>query len=361
VLHHEFGGPANGFFSYNKNGAMDMLRLSTRHNGMLRSLLAAAFSLVMVTAAQAQMFCVFDPEGAQGEGMAAMKDAQLVARRWGVNLQFRVYTDETVAVEDFKAGQCDGINMTGLRARQFNQFTGTIDSPGTIEDYAEMHDVINLVASPKLARLMISGPYEVVGVIPLGGGYPFMRDRNINTLAKAAGKKIAVMDWDRTQAMLVEQIGAQPVMSDLTSYGGKFNNGAVDIIIAPIILYKPFELYKGIGTQGGIVRRAVIQLTTQLIIRRDKFPDDFGQRCREYVASQGDRAFGYIRNQENQVEQRQWMYATTAQRDEYIKLMHGARLHLVQAGFYDKRMLSILKRVRCKHKPDDAECTLTDE
>jgi hypothetical protein len=327
----------------------------------LISTICLLFLIAASQIAAAQNFCVFDPEGAQGEGMSAMKDAQLVMKRWGVNAQFKVYTDETVAVEDFKAGQCDGINMTGLRARQFNQFTGTIDSPGTIEDYVEMRDVIALMASPKLAKLMVSGPYEVVGVIPLGGGYPFVRDRSINTLAKAAGKKIAVMDWDKTQAMLVEQIGAQPVMSDLTNYGGKFNNGQVDIIIAPAILYKPFELYRGIGTQGGIVRRAVIQLTTQLLIRQDKFPPDFGQRCREYVASQADHAFGFIRNQENQIDARQWMYATTAQRNEYIKLMHAARLHLVSAGFYDKRMLSILKRVRCKHNPDDAECSLTDE
>ena len=312
-------------------------------------------------AEETHLLCVFDPEGAQGEGMSAMRDAELVARRWGVSLKFKVYTDETLAVQDFKARLCDGVNLTGLRARQFNEFTGTIDSPGTIEDYSEMRDVISLMASPKLAKYMISGPFEVFGVIPLGGGYPFVRDRSINTLAKAQGKKIAVMDWDKTEAMLVEQIGAQPVLTDLTNYGNKFNSGAVDIIIAPIILYKPFELSQGIGSKGGIVRRAVIQLTTQLIVWRDRFAPTVGQQCREYVASQADHAFSYIRNQENQVDQRQWMYASTEQRAEYMKLMHDARLHLVQAGFYDKRMLSLLKRIRCKHRPDDAECTWTDE
>ena len=311
---------------------------------------------------RAQVFCVFDPLGAQGDFYSIAKDYQLVAHRWGVQLDLKSYNDETIAVEDFKAGQCDMLNMTGLRTRLgFNTFTGSIDSPGSIVDYSGMRDVLNLVASDKLEKYMVSGNYEIGGVFPIGAGYIFVHDRKVNTLAKAAGKKVAVMDWDKTQAMLVQQVGAQPVASDITNYGGKFNNGSVDAIIAPIILYKPFELYKGVGTTGGIIRRPVIELTMQLVCRHDKFPADFGHQSRAYIASQINHAFGIIRNQENEVDAHQWMYVTTAERDDFYRIMRDARIHLTKDGFYDSRMLGILKRIRCKSSPGDAECSLNDE
>ena len=325
------------------------------------ALAAASFSTLIAAPAAAQTFCVFDPMGAQGDFYAMAKDYRLAAKRWGVDLELKSYTDESVVVEDFKAGQCDLVNMTGLRARQFNQFTGTIDSVGGIENYAQFHEVLNLMASPKVEKYMSSGPYEVEGIFPIGAGYPFVNDRAITSLAKAAGKKVAVMDWDKTQSMLVESVGAQPVASDITNYGSKFNNGSVDIIIAPIVLYKPFELYRVLAHHGGIVRRPVIELSMQMVSRRDRFPEGFGEESREYTGGQIDRAFGVIHDQENQVDPRSWVYSSTVTRDEYYKLMRDARIHLARDGFFDHRMLSILKRVRCTSDPDSAECALADE
>jgi hypothetical protein len=327
----------------------------------LRCLSVAAALLLTSLAAQAQRFCVFDPMGTSGDFYSIARDYQMVAKRWGITLELKPYNDETIAVEDFKAGQCDMMNMTGFRARQFNQFTGSIDSPGAIENYAELHDVLNMMTSPKVAHFMVSGQFEVTGILPLGAGYPFVRDRAINGLAKVAGKKVAVMGWDKVQAMLVQQVGAQPVDSDITNYGGKFNNGSVDVIIAPILLYRPFELSKGIGTKGGIIRRPLVQLSMQLVCRPDKFPAGFGQQSREYVGTQVDHAFGVIHNLENGVDPHQWMYVATSERVEYNKIMRDARIHLTREGFFDKRMLNILKRVRCKTNSEDAECTLNDE
>lgn len=41
--------------------------------------------------------------------------------------------------------------------------------------------------------------------------------------------------------------------------------------------------------------------------------------------------------------------------------MREARILLSKDGFYDKRMMGILKRVRCKQDREEAECALTDE
>ncbi|HEX6592131.1 MAG TPA: putative solute-binding protein [Moraxellaceae bacterium] len=311
--------------------------------------------------ASAQVFCVYDPMGTQGEVFSVAKDYQFVAKTWGVNIDLKAYTDERVAAEDFKAGQCDGVAITGLRARQFNTFTGSIDAIGAVPDYTIMRKVLDLLASPKLAPLMVSGPYEVAAIIPIGAAYPFVNDRSINTLDKAAGKKIAVLDWDKTQARMVQQIGAQPVASDITNFASKFNNGQVDIIVAPIIVYQPLELYRGLGTKGAIARFPVIQLTGQVLIRHEKFPPGFGQRAREYALGMLNRAFGMIRNEERGVNPAHWMHVPVSDRPGYVKLMREARISMTRDGLYDKRMMSILKRVRCKQSPDDAECAMTDE
>ena len=330
------------------------------YRARVRTGLLALLCLLPLSAA-AQTFCVFDPEGAQGEGYSAARDYALEAKRWGVQLDLKVYTDEGVVVEDFKARQCDMMVVTGLRARQFNLFTGTIDSIGGLENYAELRKLMDVIGSQKLDPYMVSGPYEVTAIFPLGAGYAFVNDRQINKLTKAAGKKIGVLDWDKTQAMLVEAIGAQPVLSDLTNYGGRFNNGQVDIIVAPLIMFRPFELYKGLGTKGAIARFPILQLTAQVVAWHDRFPDDFGRQSRTYSSKQVDHAFAYIRQQEADVDPKYWMHVPLADRDGYTRLMREARLALVKNGYYDHRMLSILKRVRCASEPDDAECSQNDE
>ena len=70
----------------------------------------------------------------------------------------------------------------------------------------------------------------MAAIIPLGAAYVFVNDRKIDSVEKAAGKKIAVLDFDKAQAKIVQKLGAQPVSSDVTNFAGKFNNGQVDII-----------------------------------------------------------------------------------------------------------------------------------
>ncbi|MDP2228676.1 MAG: DUF6091 family protein, partial [Moraxellaceae bacterium] len=94
--------------------------------------LLLALALLLPAASPAQLICVWDPLGAQGDAFGMMRDYVLSAKSWGANVELRAYTDERTAAEDFKAGQCDGVLITGLRARQFNKFVGTLDSVGSI-------------------------------------------------------------------------------------------------------------------------------------------------------------------------------------------------------------------------------------
>lgn len=104
-----------------------------------------------------------------------------------------------MVAEDFKAGKCDGISVTGMRGRQFNNFTGSLDAIGAIPDLNLAVKVMQGLASKTFAKYMLQGKYEVAGVIPVGDAFLLVNDRSINTVAKAAGKKIAVLDYDEAQ------------------------------------------------------------------------------------------------------------------------------------------------------------------
>lgn len=127
-----------------------------------------------------------------------------------------------------------------MRGRQFNSFVGSIDAIGAVPSNVAARAVMQLVSKPQLATDMVQNGYEVAGVTPMGSAYLFVNDRSINTLAKAAAK-IAVLDYDKAQARMVQRVGAQPVSADITTFGGMFNNGQVDIVGAPAIAFKPLE------------------------------------------------------------------------------------------------------------------------
>lgn len=328
-------------------------------------LAVAATAIALAGAAHAaaptQIMCVFDITGAQGDNFAMMKDYALAAKQWGANLTLKAYTDERVASEDFKAGQCDGVALTGIRARQFNSFTGSIDAIGGLTNNASAKTIINVMASPKLAGDMVQNGYEVVGVTTLGSAYIMVNDRSINTLAKAAGKRFGVLDYDKAQAKIVQKVGAQPVSVDLLTIGGKFNNGQVDMIGLPAIAFKPLELYKGLGTKGAIVRFPVVQVTGDIVIRPGKFPAGFGQKSRDWVSSQVGREMDVVSKTEKAIDAKYWMDIPPADKLGYIKLMREARIEMTKEGIYNKKMMSILKKVRCQSDPSSFECALNDE
>lgn len=309
-------------------------------------------------AEEAHTFCVFDPVGKQGElyqlAQSYLRDVPALAGP----TQLRVYIDERIATEDFKAGQCDGLAISSLRARPFNPFVSSIDAVGAVPSREHLSVLIKGLANPKAQAYLEQGPYEVVGVVPLGALYVMVRDREINSVEKAAGKRVAVMDWDRSQAALVQGLAAQPVASDVSSFAPKFNNGQVDIIAAPALLYKQLELERGLAKKGAVYRFPLAQLTATLLVRKDRYPEGFGQRLRALIPGQLDRSYAMIDRAEAQIAPRYWIDLPAADEERYRRLMGDARQQLVEAGYYDPRMLGLLKQVRCRLEPAQAECAL---
>ena len=321
---------------------------------LFRLMLAVAL-LGAIPTAQAQVFCVFDMLGAQGQLFSAMKEYALQARSWGVTLEVRPYVDERVASEDFKAGQCDAALLTGMRARQFNHVVGSIDSIGAMPGYPALKLLIETLARPEAGKLMVNGNYEVGGIMPLGAAYLFLRDRHINSVAKMAGKKIAVLDYDQAQLRMAQRIGAQAVSSDVSNFAGKFNNGVVDVVAAPAVAYLPLELYKGVGTQGVVVKMPVAQLTFQLLLHRQQFPEGFGQHSRSYFLQLFDPALKAVLEAEDQI---MFFYPPPdGDSGKYQEMMREARISMTGEGIYDRRMMGIMKKVRCRLDPGNVECS----
>ena len=344
--------------------------------------------------------CVYSPDGANSEAfeqatsyISELPRITQIAKEFGVDMKItrptklsmhidlnypklkktastdinlRVYTDERVLTEDFRSKRCDGAGISNIRARQFNPFVGSIDAIGAVQNYKQLTTVIQLLARPEYDAKMVNRDYEVVGIVPLGAAYIMVNDRRIDTLSKAAGKKVAVMNFDGTQKKLVQNVGAQPVSVDLLTVGGKFNNKEVDIMAGPALLFKPLELKKGMTEKngnvvGGIIRFPLIQVTGTLIMHRNKFPAGMGPIAREMISKQLSPAFQFVDKLEREVPDKYWFDIREADKPGYIKIMREARIQMTKEGFYDPTMMKILKKVRCGQTPSSFECALNDE
>jgi hypothetical protein len=319
---------------------------------------ALALTLSPAQAAEKRSMCVFDISGANGDIYNIMKDYKTAALGWGVDLELKPYTDEKIASEDLKAGQCDAAVLTGIRGRQFNNYTGSLDSIGAIPSYDAMRTVITVLASgnPSINEKLVSGPYEVGGVAPMGAAYLFVKDRTIDTVGELSGKSIAVLEYDSAQASMASRVGMSPVMSDITNFSGRFNNGSVDICFAPIAAYSALELYKGMQPDGGMIDYVLGQLTAQVILKKDRFPDGYADSSRKYMLGQFDRAMTVIENANNEVDKKWWIRIPEADKLRYDEMMREARIALTNDGVYSKDMMSLLRKVRCKEEPSRAEC-----
>lgn len=303
-----------------------------------------------------RVICIWDLVGRNGPIFGAAMEARAQALEFGVELEMVPYTNEGVMVEEFKAGRCDAALMSGLRARQFNKYTGSIDAIGAVPDREHLRTLFQVATHPRSAGHMVRGEYVILGVFPAGAAHVFVNDRSINTLAKAAGKKVAVLDYDPMQAKMIAGVGATPVATDITRAPGMFNNGVVDILAAPLLAYEFLELYKGMTPNGGIINYPLAQITMQLVGRIDKFPNEIAQLVRESSFEQYDRIIAMISQEEVKVPERWWIPIPEADMKEYDGMMQQARISLRDMDYYDADMLTLQRRIRCKFAPERGEC-----
>lgn len=322
---------------------------------------AAAVSLfAMPLTAQAKdelTICVWDIVGQSGPAMQAMREWQTHALELGVKTNLKTHTNEALAAEELKAGKCDAALITGIRGRQFNKYTGTLDSLGGMPTDDHLRTVLRVLANPASAPKLKASGYSILGLAPAGAAYIFVRDKEINTLAKAAGKKVAVLEYDPTQAALVSQVGATPVPSDITNFSSRFNNGQVDVIASPLMAFDALELYRGLTPDGAIIDYPLIQITLQLIGRSESFDDEFAQKSREYFFGNFDKVQESLKREAANIDSKWMQDIPEEDKVEYDLLLQEARVELRDQGHYDGDMLQLQRRVRCNIDAGRSECT----
>lgn len=327
----------------------------------LKSLLGALPLALCLGAGVAQAeklsLCVYDVGGANGDVFNMMKDFRTEAVAWGVELDLKPYTDEATASQDFKAGQCKAVLMTGTRVRAFHKLAGTVEAMGALPTYKNLKTVVKNLSNKRAAKLMKRKTYEVGGIYPGGAVYLLVRDRNINSVPKLAGKSIATLSFDTAAKVMVGLVGASMASADVGTFAGMFNNGSVDACYAPAVAYKALELYKGVGKKGGVLRYPLAQMTLQLLFRSADFPDGFGQHARDYAVQHFDSALKAVKDAEKEIPKSAWIEIPQADKDKYDEMFLDVRLRLRdKEKVFHKTTLKLMRRVRCKANPARAEC-----
>tara|TARA_Y100001972_G_C7657751_1_gene331376 strand:+ start:1757 stop:2791 length:1035 start_codon:yes stop_codon:yes gene_type:complete len=328
------------------------------------SFLIAMLPILLMSAnaahAQERSICVFDIIGTAGDQYNIMRDYATAASAQGYKINLKAYTDESIAAEDLKAGQCDAAVLTGIRGRQFNNYTGSLDSIGAVPNYDALRTVIQVISSgnERIEPNLKQGAFEVLGVGPMGAAYLFVKDKAINNVNALAGKSIAVMSYDEAQGRMASRVGMSPVMSDITNFAGRFNNNSVDICFAPVLAYSALELYKGMAPDGGIIDYTLGQLTMQVIAREGKFSQDFTRWSRKYFSNTVfDQAMRVISTAQNEVDGKWWIRISDDDRLRYDEMMRDARIELTNEGVYSKEMMGLLRNIRCRMDSARAECS----
>lgn len=301
--------------------------------------------------------CAFMFMGEGGPEHQALMDYQAAALEWGVKLELKSYAHDKIVVEELKSGTCDIANMPSLQARKFNKFTGTLDAPASMPTYEHFRIVMQTLAKPSAAKYMKNGDYEIVGIQPAGAVFIFSNDNTIEGIADLAGKKMAVLDSMPEMRQLVVDMGMTPVSSTLTNIFQKFNNRAIDITGGPAILYDMMELEKGLRPNGGILETPVMQGNVQFVARSSKLPEGFAQKSREYFVQHFDDSLKMVRDAEKNIPKDLWIPMTPERQKEYNTQTRQIRIAFRDDNVYDGKMLTLLRKVRCKQDPTLAECT----
>lgn len=355
-----------------QGGIMTSKGIDRRARAATLGLLAAVLTSWAGPSRAGPLLCAWDMLGKGGEVHTLAQDYATAMAREGVHFQVRTFTDERLVAEDFRAGQCAAAILTGFRVRPFNQVTGSLDSLGSavvVRDgrvdlaasYEVLRKLIQVFASPQAASLMTEGQYEVGGILPVGAAYPMLRERFEITPQTLAGKRVAAFDHDRVQGMLIQKMGAQAISSDIVNVGAKFNNGLVDLIHMPAIAFKPFELAKGMGSKGGVLRMPVMIPTLQVIFNRSMLPAALGAPSRVYWAGLHEGAMKAIQRAESEVPARLWFELPPDHVQPYVDVLRDGRIAGAKAGLYSWRTLNLMKKARCQASPAMAECSVPTE
>ena len=197
----------------------------------------------------------------------------------------------------------------------------------------------------------------------MGAAYLFVRDRNIDTVVRA-GRQAHRHHGLRQGQRRSWSTGSAPswCAADLGSIGPKFNNGDVDACYVSAPGYRPFELHRGLGSSGGILKAPLAQATLQIMLRESQFPAGFVENSRQDLLGRFDDALSIIERAEADIPDQFWVDIPDETLASWNDMFQGVRVSLRdQEQAYDGAMLSVMKQLRCSSDPSRSECAESKE
>jgi len=165
------------------------------------------------------------------------------------------------------------------------------------------------------------------------------------------------MEYDKTSLTVVQTIGGNQVPVNLSTLSSTFNNGRADATFVPASAYTPFELWKGLGDSGAVVKYPLLQVTMQIVLRADAFPAGFGTQSRAFVAGSFGDAMSVIESSEGAIKSSYWIPMESPEKSiEFEREMQKLRIKLRDQGVYDPEVLTLLRQARCHEDSNRWEC-----
>ncbi len=326
------------------------------------TLLATLTALLgpVTASAQEKLICVYDPMGTSGPAYQSAQTMALDAAARGVKIKLRADIEEKTAAEDLAAGKCDGAVMTGVATRTFGLAAATLEAIGALPKYEYLKTTLSYLKDPRFAPQLRTGAFETAGIFPGGYILLYVRDKTWRNASALAGKSISIIGNDAAASTMAKEVGMSTKTSTTATFGPMFNSHSVDTAYAPATAHEALELYRGIGTAGGIIDFPLSQLTLQLVIRTASFPADFGQWGREYSYGVFDKALAQVKAADAKVA-KHMLPIPDADKPGYEDRFLKVRLKLKETGVYSSIVLGLMKKVRCKADATRAECAQTLE
>jgi hypothetical protein len=300
--------------------------------------------------------CVWDVLGKQGPIYTTTIDQQLRLKHYGITITVEAYTDEQKVVDKLKSGECDTGVMSGAQAKQFNDFTGSIESLGGVPSRQHMKYLMQVLASTNAHKRMQQGNYHIVGVIPIGDSYLFTHDEKKPTLEGIFNGKAAAVEGDVSQQALYSAFDMNLLKGESSAeIAGAYNLAKANVMMAPLIGFNMYNL--GIGLKNGsIIDYPISQMTLQVVSRLDTVPPEVGQLLREDLFVKLNMMYREVEKNSREVPREKMLKLSTHEEKVLEGKIDAIREQVTNAGGYNLGMMKLQRKIRCKLDKSRQEC-----
>lgn len=302
--------------------------------------------------------CVWDVLGTNGPIYTALLDQKLRFKHYGITLNVEAYINEQDVVDKLKSGHCHTSIMTGAKAREFNDFTGSVEALGGVPSRKHMTYLLQVLSSTNAHKKMMQGDYHIIGIIPIGFNYLYTHDGKQPSLKRTLNSKrrASIVEGDVSQNALFKEFDMQikPGISTAAA-AGAYNLAEVDMFMAPLVGYNMFSLATGLR-YGSIVDYPLSQMTLQVVARLDTIPMEVGQFIREDLFVKLNMYYRKVENNARGVPTEKMFKFSERDEKEMDEKITAIRTRLTEQKIYNPSMMKLQKNIRCKIDNTLAEC-----